>query len=140
MDQVEGLIRAGQDAARLHPAYFRLYHQITSFGPQEHAREMAEKIEERSAVLYRKMIESAKESSIIKTDLDPAFFAYFFDNLMMMLHFSYACVYYQERFQIYCGEEILEQEEKARQQLMGFIEAALMYQMKEETNGVHSGI
>jgi hypothetical protein len=42
-----------------------------------------------------------------------------------MLQFSYACEYYQERFRIYAGEDILERDEAVVQQFLRFIKAAL---------------
>ena len=40
--------------------------------------------------------------------IEPQLFAFFFDNLLMMLQFSYSCEYYQERMRIFCGEAALE--------------------------------
>lgn len=129
MEMIEDLICRAQQAAREHPAYFQMYHHITVMGaPSEHDADMAELIEGRTAGLYRELLESASDRGEIRKDLDPAFFALFFDNLMMMLHFSYACNYYRERYRIYCGEEVPADEnadEKVRRQMLKYIEGAL---------------
>ncbi|MBQ9014571.1 MAG: TetR/AcrR family transcriptional regulator [Firmicutes bacterium] len=135
MEMIENLIRRSQQAAREHPEYFRLYHQITVSGAPvlrmeaEHvdgSGSVAELIEGRSAGLYRQLLQEAKDSGEVRGDLDPAAFAFFFDNLMMMLHFAYACDYYQERFRLYCGEDAADEkkDEEVRGQLMRFIEGA----------------
>ncbi len=129
MEMIEDLIRRAQQAAREHPAYFQMYHHITVMGaPAEHDVSMAEMIEGSTARLYKGLLESASDKGEIRRDLDPAFFALFFDNLMMMLHFSYACSYYRERYRIYCGEAVPEDEaadEKVRKQLLSYIGGAL---------------
>ena len=52
-------------------------------------------------------------------------FAFFFDNLMIMLHFSYACDYYKDRFRIYCGDDATEKDALIKEQLLKFIGGAL---------------
>ena len=64
--------------------------------------------------------------------MDPSLFAFFFDNLLMMLHFSYTCGYYENRFKIFCGDDVTERDEEVREQMLKFIGGAL--------NGVHTGI
>lgn len=133
MEMIENLIRRSQLAAREHPEYFRLYHQITVSGApelradQEHeAGNVTELIESRSAKLYSQLLREAKDAGEVRKDMDPAMFAFFFDNLMMMLHFAYACDYYQERFRLYCGVAAADadKDEAVRQQLMWFIGGA----------------
>ena len=133
MEMIENLIRRSQLAAREHPEYFRLYHQITVSGApelradQEHeAGNVTDLIEGRSAKLYSQLLREAKDAGEVRKDMDPAMFAFFFDNLMMMLHFAYACDYYQERFRLYCGVAAADadKDEAVRQQLMRFIGGA----------------
>lgn len=127
MEMVENLIRRSQLAAREHPEYFRLYHQITVSGAPEHeAGNVTELIEGRSAKLYSQLLREAKDAGEVRRDMDPAMFAFFFDNLMMMLHFAYACEYYQERFRLYCGDAAADadKDEAVCKQLMRFIGGA----------------
>ena len=124
MGMVSALIRKDQQAARLHPEYFRLYHQITAAGalPGDGVVKM---IEGRSAELYTRLIEEAKKKGEVGKDADPALFAFFFDNLMMMLHFAYTSGYYEERFRIYCGEDIADRDDEVHDAMMRFIAGAL---------------
>lgn len=122
--RIENLIIHLQNAARSHPEYFKLYHQIIVSG-SPHPDKIAHAIEGPSAALYSRLLEEAQDAGIVRDDLDPKLFAFFFDNLMMMLHFSYACDYYKDRFREYCGEETPVNDEKVREQLMKFITAAL---------------
>ena len=52
------------------------------------------------------------------------YLAFFFDNLLTTLQFSYACPYYKERLKIYCGEEELKDDEQMRKNLLAFMDAA----------------
>lgn len=133
MEMIESLIRKSQEAAREHPEYFRLYHQITVSGAPEQISDsehgnvnVTELIEGGSAQLYRRLLQEAKDRGEIRADIDPAMFAFFFDNLMMMLHFAYACDYYRDRMQVYCGPDAADagRDEAVRKQLMTFMEGA----------------
>ena len=137
MEMIGNLIRQNQIAARKHPEYFRLYHQITvsgaPTGPEEKLPDgapagIADLIEGRSARMYRELLTAAKDAGEVRAEMDPALFAFFFDNLMMTLQLTYACEYYRDRYRVYCDDKITEgraQDEKIRSQLMKFIEGAL---------------
>ena len=173
MEMIGNLIRQNQIAARKHPEYFRLYHQITvsgapagpekevpggaeagsveeapggapaglkgklpdgaPTGPEEKVPDgapagIADLIEGRSARMYRELLTAAKDAGEVRAEMDPALFAFFFDNLMMTLQLTYACEYYRDRYRVYCDDKITEgraQDEKIRSQLMKFIEGAL---------------
>ncbi len=121
---IEDLILHLQEAARTHPEYFRLYHQIIVSG-SPHPDKIAHQIEGHAASAYSRILAEAKDAGVVRDDLDPQLFAFFFDNLMMMLHFSYACDYYKDRFREYCGDDIMDKDEHVREQLMKFILAAI---------------
>ena len=161
MEMIGNLIRQNQIAARKHPEYFRLYHQITVSGapagpekevpggaeagsveeapggapaglkgklPDGAPTRIADLIEGRSARMYRELLTAAKDAGEVRAEMDPALFAFFFDNLMMTLQLTYACEYYRDRYRVYCDDKITEgraQDEKIRSQLMKFIEGAL---------------
>lgn len=137
MEMIGNLIRQNQIAARKHPEYFRLYHQITvsgaPTGPEKEVPDgaptgIADLIEGRSARMYRELLTAAKDAGEVRAEMDPALFAFFFDNLMMTLQLTYACEYYRDRYRVYCDDKITEgraQDEKIRSQLMKFIEGAL---------------
>ncbi len=118
-DMCKSMIHACITYARDHEAYFRMYHSITSAEKSAEADEMAERIESGSANVYTSVMEKARSKGLIGKDYDPAMLAFFFDNLLMMLHFSFSCKYYKKRMDIYLGEEI--DEKVLENQMLKFI-------------------
>lgn len=56
-------------------------------------------------------------------------FAFFLDNLLTTLQFSYTCDYYRERFEIYTGINVDElDDEQVVTQLLKFIESAFTFE------------
>ena len=51
--------------------------------------------------------------------------AYFMDNLLMMMHFSAGCPYYEERYHIFCGGDSILDDQRIREAFVGFVEGAL---------------
>ena len=125
LEMADVLITEAQNFAKENPEYIRLYHQITVSGSPAGKAQSAELIESATARLYEGFIKEASEAGTIRKDIDPAAFAFFFDNLMMMLHFSYACDYYKDRFRIYCGDDAPDRDAFIKEQLMKFIGGAL---------------
>lgn len=125
LEMADVLITEAQRFAKENPEYIRLYHQITATGSPAGKTQSAELIESGTARLYEGFIKNASEAGVVRNDIDPAAFAFFFDNLMMMLHFSYACDYYKDRFRIYCGDDALDKDAFIKEQLMKFIGGAL---------------
>lgn len=123
-DCVGRLVHALIKNSREHDSYNAMYHEITSGGYGEFAAELAERIERRSAEIYRNVILQAQEKGIVKNDDDPGVLAFFLDNLLLMMQFSYSCDYYRERMKIFCGDA--EHDDEAMEKIMiRFIEAAL---------------
>ena len=122
MGACEKLIRACQKFGRDHGPYIRMYHIITLTGGED-AMNRAEAIEALTARMYTSLITKEQEQGHVRKELDPGLFAMFFDNLLMMLHFSYGCKYYEERMKFYFPE-CEDQDERILRQLMLFIEGA----------------
>ncbi|MBS7526146.1 TetR/AcrR family transcriptional regulator [Fusibacter paucivorans] len=122
--RAEKLIRAIQRSAKENPNYNVLYHEITAGSSQRHAATLAAEIEGISSRAYVGFIAKAQEDGDIRKDINPRLFAFFFDNMLTMLQFSYSCEYYRERFKIYCGEEMLADDERVVQELLKFFESA----------------
>ena len=118
------LIDAAQQFSCQHRDYIRLYHEATRTNDPACAADLARQIEGVSARLYTDIIRKAQESGDVRSDLDPQLFAFFFDNLLMMIQFSYCCPYYQERFKLYAGEQGPEQTQFVTEQLLKFMESA----------------
>ncbi len=128
---VPKVIRAVQRCSREHPDYNIMYNEITAGASQQYAKVLSEQIEGLTAQVYAKFIEAAKADGDIRDDIDPRLFAFFFDNLLMMLQFSYSCDYYRERFKTFCGDEILEDDEKVVAELLKFMESAFTFKRSE---------
>lgn len=128
------LIACAQQFARTHRDHIRMYHELTASSGRAYAKRLAAEIEGASAAVYTRFIEIAKKDGTVRRDLDPGLFAFFFDNLLMMLHFSYGCDYYRERLAVYCGPEIFEQDERVRRELLKFLESAFTLEQSQITH------
>lgn len=124
LQYIRTLICSAQDFAHQHCSYIRLYHEVTCTGNREQATLMSQEIEGISARIYLDLIKRAQANGEIRCDLEPGLLAFFFDNLLMMLHFSCCCPYYQERFKLFAGENIHENSQKVTDQLLKFLSSA----------------
>ena len=122
---IRALVPALIAAARQHGNYNGLYNEITSGSCREFAPELAREIESRTAQLYTRLFETAKEAGALAPGLAPEAAAFFFDNLLMMLQFSYSCDYYQHRMRLYCGENAAWNDEMMADQLTRFLLGAM---------------
>ena len=111
--------------ARDHQSHNALYNEITSGGCKKYAKELAGEIEGRTARVYSQLLENARAAGTVDPELDPALFAFFLDNLFMMLQFSYSCDYYAERMKIFCGADIADDTEKVTEYFIRFAKNAL---------------
>lgn len=134
--RVAKMIRALQYYSRLHPNYVNMYNEITSGSSKKYAPMLARQIEGVSAKVYTEFITKAKENGDIRSDINPKMFAFFFDNLLMMMHFSYCSEYYRERFKIYCGEDVFDNDALIESELLKFIESAFTF---DQSAIVHKG-
>ena len=127
LESARALIRAVRRVSRERPECIRLYHEITAAAHQDMSREMAERIESATAGVYKKLIAEARSQGTVNDDRDAAMLAFFFDNLLMMLHFSCTCDYYIERFRIYCGDDILDPkyDEMIENKMLEFIDKGM---------------
>lgn len=120
-DCVYRLIRSLIRQSREHSSYNAMYNEITSGSCRRFADVLAEEIESATASLYREMFAQV----LTDPEDDPGIFAFFFDNLLMMLQFSYSCDYYRRRMKIFCGEEAAEDDEKMADMFMRFIDGIM---------------
>lgn len=123
LNYAEQLLRAVQRYAREHEAYIRMYLAITVSSAPYSVR-LAEEIEGVTARIYPKFLAQAQARGDIRADADPGMFAFFFDNLLMMMQFSYSSDYYRRRFQLYCGADILADDDRVVRELLKFLESA----------------
>lgn len=84
-----------------------------------------------AAALYRDYIAEGQKNGQLRADLDPAYAAFFFDNLLMMLQFSFSSDYYKERMKLYLGENCMENDEMLIRELMRFLASAFTFAESE---------
>jgi TetR/AcrR family transcriptional regulator len=127
MTCIKRIVYALLEHSRKHKNYNVMYNEITSGSCRRYANILAKEIETRTASVYEQLMEKAKQSAAAEIKIDSRMLAFFFDNLLMMLQFSYSCDYYTERMKIYCGDNILEDDEKVANEFIGFIGSVLGY-------------
>lgn len=116
--------------AKTHSEINRMYHEITSQGARTFTKALADEVEGISALVYTDLFRKAQEEKMCREDADPEMFAFFFDNLLMMIQFSFCCDYYRERLRLYAGADIFENEERVEGQLVKFLAGALGIKQK----------
>lgn len=123
LDCMRRIVRALIVQAREHSNYNVMYNEITSGSCRRYAAVLAREIEAGTAEIYRALMDRyADETGQV---LDTAGFAFFFDNLLMMLQFSYSCDYYRERLKLFCGEDMLHNDERMTALFTRFMSGAL---------------
>lgn len=122
---IRALIGALIDAARQHGNYNILYNEITSGSCRDFAPELAREIESRTAALYTQLFTQARAAGQLRADIPPERFAFFFDDLLMMLQFSYSCDYYQHRMRLYCGADNAAEDALMTEHLTRFLLGAM---------------
>lgn len=130
MTCIRRVVYALLEHSKKHKNYNVMYNEITSGSCKRYAAVLAKEIESCTAYVYEQLMESAKRSTDAGINIDSRMLAFYFDNLLMMLQFSYSCDYYRERMKIFCGEDVLNNDEKVAEEFIRFIGAALGYRHK----------
>lgn len=128
--KAEKLIRTICVHSKKHSNYIKLYNEISAQkGEPEKIKLMAQEVESRRSSIYITSIGKALKKNDVRRDLDPRLFAFFLDNLLTTLQFSYTCDYYKEKLKIYTGVDVTESnEEQVISQLLKFIESAFTFE------------
>lgn len=126
-DKAESLFRTVIKFSREHGDYIRMYHMITAGNNKALAEKLAGEIESLSAGVYRAYIANAQGTGEIRSDISPEKAAFFFDNMLMMLQFTYSCDYYKQRLFMYTGLDADDEsaDEMMVKQLLLFTDGAL---------------
>lgn len=122
-DTAERMIKMALRFSRENPRYHVLYHEISSRSCAKYAGTLAKRIEGVSSEAYTRLLERAQRDGEVRADMDIRLIAFFFDDLLMMLQFSYSCTYYKERLKIYCGGKEPSEDEMA-ETLLAFLRSA----------------
>lgn len=127
LDMLEEMIRTIQKFRTENETFTKMYYEMATESNAEYAMLISSQIEGVTSNLYAAYIEHAKTNDQIRQDIDSRYFAFFIDNILMMLQFSYSCEYYIDRMKIYTYKDVLDDDEKLREQVMLFIKGALYY-------------
>lgn len=127
--KAEKLIRTTCQLSQRDANYVKLYNEITSERDSEKAMGFAKAIEGETSKKYVKCITDALAKGDVRQDMDPRLFAFFLDNLLTSLQFSFTCDYYRNRLEIYTGVNVAElSEDQIVRQLLKFIESAFTFE------------
>ncbi len=121
LQYAERLISTLQKHCQEHPSHIRMYHELTCAGSGRFSPILAQEIEGMTAHLYSAVFEKARCNEMLRPDTDPQLFAFFFDNLLMMLQFTYCCSYYRERFRLYYNTTPENADVQIRNELLKFL-------------------
>ena len=124
-DRVRRLITALITQSRQHASYNAMYNEITAGSCRKFAPVLAREIEQKTAALYTALFSAAQQRGEITAAIAPELFAFFFDNLLMMLQFSCSCEYYRERMEIFCGKDAAQDDRTLADALTRFLLGAM---------------
>lgn len=124
MTTIEKIIKAIQVFSRSNEYSTRLYNEMTTENNSELVWKIASSMEGLTAKLYANIIRKAQEDGKVRKDIDPNYFAFFLDNLFILLQFSYSCEYYKERLKMFINEEVFDNDELLAKELLKFIKGA----------------
>lgn len=123
--KVEKILREIISASREQSLLIKLYNSMTAINDKALAERFATEMESMTSRIYIEAIKEGQKNGEIRADIDPAVAAFLVDNLFMTLQFSYAGDYYEERFKIFCGEDVHQRDEFIIEQILKFIKSAL---------------
>ena len=123
--RIQRLILALIRQSRSHASYNAMYNEITSGSCRRYAGTLAREIESRTAALYARLFDEAQQAGRLTERIEPQLFAFFFDNLLMMLQFSCSCEYYRERMEIFCGKDAAQDDRTLADALTRFLLGAM---------------
>lgn len=123
--KVEKILREIISASREQSLLIKLYNSMTAINDKDLAKQFAIEMESMTSGIYIEAIKEGQKNGEIRADIDPRVAAFLIDNLFMTLQFSYAGDYYEERFKIFCGDNIHQRDEFIIGQILKFIKSAL---------------
>lgn len=123
--KVEKILREIISASREQGLLIKLYNSMTAINDKDLAKQFAIEMESMTSGIYIEAIKEGQKNGEIRADIDPRVAAFLIDNLFMTLQFSYAGDYYEERFKIFCGDNIHQRDEFIIGQILKFIKSAL---------------
>ena len=122
--RIEKIIKVIQINSREKVHLTRLYNEMATESRSNLVWKIVSDMENATAGLYTSYIKEAQEKGQVRMEINANLFAFYLDNLFILLQFSYACEYYKERMKIFIGEDVFDQDELVAEQLMKFIRGA----------------
>ena len=122
--RIKRIIKAIQYHSRNNVHLTKLYNEMATESHSNLVWKIVSDMENATVGLYTSFIKDAQAAGEIRSDVDAGLFAFYLDNLFILLQFSYACEYYRERMKLFAGADILEKDELVTEQLMNFIRGA----------------
>ncbi|MBI9085211.1 MAG: TetR/AcrR family transcriptional regulator [Desulfobacterales bacterium] len=124
-EKLESMFRAAQKYSKRYPELNQIYLDMTSEGLAHLSRKLSGKMETISARLYKAMLAEAQDNGLVDKGIDCDVTAFFLDNLILLLQYSYTSEYFKERMKIFVGPDALENDEKVVAGLMRLVRGAL---------------
>ncbi|MBQ7077194.1 MAG: TetR/AcrR family transcriptional regulator [Lachnospiraceae bacterium] len=124
-ERVKKIFTAVIEFSHEHPKAVKMYHEITSGSFSPKARELAKRIEEISSDTYRAYMKALKEVGLLRPGVDEKAAAFFFDNLLVIMQFSYSVDYFDERRKIYLSD-LYDDDEALIEQMVTLVDGALL--------------
>lgn len=124
--RIEKIIRAIQVHTRSNVHLTKLYNEMATESRSNLVWKIVSDMENATAGLYTSFVKEAQKAGYVRPDIDANLFAFYLDNLFIMLQFSYACEYYKERMKIFVGDDVFNNDELVASQLMKFIRGAFL--------------
>lgn len=125
LSTVEKIIRAIQLYSRENIYLTKLYNEMTTEHKSEFVGKIVSDMEGVTAKLYASFIEEAQKNEGARQDIDPRYFAFFLDNLFILLQFSYTCEYYKERLKLFIDDDVFTHDDLLVEEFIKFIKGAL---------------
>lgn len=124
-ETIERMFRAAQTYSKQYPELNQIYLDMTSEGLAHLSRKLSGKMETISSRLYKEMLTQAKDDGLVDSGVDTDVTAFFLDNLILLLQYSYTSEYFKERMKIFVGPDALESDERIVAGLMRLVRGAL---------------
>jgi len=104
----ERLLRTARDYASRYPELTRIYMESATQGLSALSARLSYSLESITAELYRCALIAGRNAGLIRTDLDDGAIAFFLDDILIAVQFSFASDYYRERLRVFTGSKTLD--------------------------------
>lgn len=105
--QIAALLRRAIDHASRDPEMIQIYIDCSTEELFTIAGQLSQSIESIGAEAYLRLLETGRARGEIRGDIDLRTAAYFLDNIVLLVQFSYASEYYRERLLVFLDADEL---------------------------------